>query len=211
MIDNYFRSAGILGVALAGSIAAGPVAAISLSLVDAADIASSNITVGVGDTFSIFVRATDMPLTNSGGVNVDWTDGILQLDSWTVFAPFDEISLGAPTTTSNSISNLTGGIFIVNDPVAGDFNFAQLNFTALAPSGTPLNLTAIESVLGWTDSLGNPITFDSVLGATVTVTAVPVPAAIWLLGSGLIGMVMVARGRTAARPAEDRVGLKQAA
>lgn len=195
MIKRFVRNAGIVGTALAGGIAAGQATAITLSLVDAADINSSDISVAAGDTFSIFVRATDMPVTYSGAVDVDWTDGILQLNSWSVFTPFDEISLGAPVTTSNSISNLNGGVFL-GTPVSGAFNFAQLNFTALTPGGTPLNLTAIESVFGWTDDTGNPITFDNVFGATVTVSAVvPLPAAFWLLGSGLLGMLMVARTR----------------
>ena len=193
MIKKQLRNAGVAGIVFTGMIFAGQATAATLSLVDASDITSSNITVAVGDTFSIFVRATDMPETGSGSVTIDWTDGILQLDSWAVLPPFDDVSLGDPTVTSNSISELNGGMFF-NLP-SGDFNFAQLDFTALAPTGTALNLTAIESVLGWTTDTGSVINFDSVFGATVTVTAVPLPAAAWLFGVGLIGLITIARRR----------------
>ena len=194
MIKNQLRNTGVAGIVLTGMIFAGQATAATLSLVDASDITSSNITVGVGETFSIFVRATDMPETGSGSVTIDWTDGILQLDSWAVLPPYDDIKLWDPTVTSNSISELNGGVLLAA-PLSGDFNFAQLDFTALAPTGTALNLTAIESFLGWTTYTGEMLNFDSVFGATVTVTEVPLPAAAWLFGAGLIGLITIARRR----------------
>lgn len=194
MSNRQLRNAGIAGIALTGMIIAGQVTASTLSIVDASNIASSNITVTVGDTFSIFVRATEMPETGSGSVNLDWTDGILQLDSWVVLAPYDDISLGAPTVTSNSITALNGGV-LFEAPLSGDFNFAQLGFTALNPTGTPINLTAIESASGWTTYTGSVINFDNVFGATVTVTEVPLPAPALLFGAGLLGLMVIARRR----------------
>lgn len=68
------------------------------------------------------------------------------------------------------------------------FVLATLTFSA---SGLlPGESTAIDiaSVLALGDAAGNPLAVDSLGGATVS--AVPLPAAIWLLGAGLLSLAL---------------------
>ncbi len=77
------------------------------------------------------------------------------------------------------------------------FDFFSMDFVAIPPpSQTNLNI-GIGAFGDW-QSGTNPafsITDVTYVGASVNVSAVPVPAAVWLFGSGLIGMVGIARRR----------------
>ncbi|MGB5409060.1 MAG: VPLPA-CTERM sorting domain-containing protein, partial [Thiogranum sp.] len=78
------------------------------------------------------------------------------------------------------------------DPlVTGDAPVASLTFTVLGNAGTT-EITVSDSALlgGWSPALTEAYVPGSV-------TVVPVPAAVWLFGSGLLGLVGVARRRRA--------------
>ena len=73
-------------------------------------------------------------------------------------------------------------------------DWTQLVTTALAPAGTQsMEVFLLHIQVGCNQDLacqGGSIYWDD-----VSVTAVPVPAAVWLFGSGLLGLVGVARRR----------------
>lgn len=72
------------------------------------------------------------------------------------------------------------------------FVLATLDFMVLAAGGTtPID---ILSVLSLGDALGDPVAVDGIGGSIVTVTAIPLPAAVWLLACA-IGMLPVTRSR----------------
>ena len=84
-----------------------------------------------------------------------------------------------------------------HDEFSGTINFLTLDFVATAA----MNL-ATETVIssgvgaagGWLDGSNGSITIDPYGSATLN--AVPVPAAVWLFGSGLIGLAGIARRST---------------
>lgn len=97
---------------------------------------------------------------------------------WNYFPGYN-IALMAGSTVLASDSSLT--------PNNG-FLTSIVNYTAL--SSNPLLGTALTIRL---TSYGTQVNFDNV---RLDVTTVPVPAAAWLLGSGLLGLIGVARRKT---------------
>lgn len=80
--------------------------------------------------------------------------------------------------------------------VGQNLNFLMLS-TVGTKSTTPIAVTEYKNVNGnamWNLASDGTLTYS----APAAVSAVPVPAAVWLLGSGLIGMVGVARRRKVA-------------
>ena len=79
------------------------------------------------------------------------------------------------------------------------FNIYDLVFDAVNTGNSPVDvgISLFEDV--WWDSIGLDPLSDAdqprLVDATVTVGAVPVPSAVWLFGSGLIGLVGIARRR----------------
>lgn len=117
---------------------------------------------------------------------------------------------GAATISGDTDGN---GNFTINFPVleaqwsGGIFTIGKTS-NGLGGTGTDLNCTAVAgnfscqgSVIidGADDTLGfagQEVQFDLV-GNMPVVSAVPVPAAVWLFGSGLLGLVGVARRKNA--------------
>ena len=85
-------------------------------------------------------------------------------------------------------------------PIPGAFNnlFGTITVQAPATPGTIniLGTSLQDPELGNVDPGFNPISID--YSDTVSIAVVPVPAAVWLFGSGLLGLVGVARRRKAA-------------
>jgi len=89
----------------------------------------------------------------------------------------DTISYGNPTYTTYNIddpNNATWGIYVL------DIDLADFNFLGSSP---------VETIRL---NIGNASAVPSFIGAYNT-SPIPVPAAVWLFGSGLLGLVGVAR------------------
>jgi hypothetical protein len=83
------------------------------------------------------------------------------------------------------------GISILTDTIIG-----TLTFNVVGTPGSSTTISVAES-LNWSGSFdvnGTQI-FPSYAGATLSVNAVPIPAAVWLLLSGLVGMFGMASRR----------------
>jgi len=100
----------------------------------------------------------------------------LDMTGWTVFWNGGDIDMGAGTTAGGNLDHFATITCGVDCAVGDSFT---LDYAANVPSGPFLG-------------------FFYTLRLEGTVAAVPVPAAVWLFGSGLIGLAGVARRRKAA-------------
>ena len=85
-----------------------------------------------------------------------------------------------------------------------NFDIATLIFVALTPQGNT-DISFIANQPAWVDANNvdlAPALQPNYVGASITITTpagtVPVPAAIWLFGSGLIGLIGLARRKVRA-------------
>jgi len=138
-----------------------------------------------GDTFSASVWAMSWTQKFGGSDELDPTNlGDLQLIFKDVGGAITgQFEVFADVTDDNS------NIYLAPD------TWTQMTLAATAPANTDsvtFQLLHIQAGEGADLFAGGAIRFDD---ASLTVTAVPVPAAVWLFGSGLLGLVGVARRR----------------
>jgi len=157
-------------------------------------------TVAVGDAFTLTVSGTDFFTdVSAGSVLITWDSNLLQLSSTLTDVGTSAALNGFPIDfgTNTLVPGQLEATFSTFGTVAGPgFDFFSLDFIAIPPPGE----SAVDIFAGffgdWQDGSGADITPVTYVGASVEVSAVPVPAAVWLFGSGLIGLVGIARRRT---------------
>ena len=181
--------ASVLGLAMMAGVGVANAATVSLT---------PNIASGiVGDTFNFTIDATDFLDGSAGGqFTVNWdpsvftaTGGAVNNILWDV----GTVNLGTSGQASINFTNIFGP-----DVTGPSFGIATLSLQATGGPVSPVlpNITMAASG-NWFDLNNVNITSAVVFnGATVTVNAIPVPAAVWLFGSGLLGLVGVARRRS---------------
>lgn len=138
----------------------------------------------------------------------DGYGGLSAGDTVTVTGIFDDSALsgGSGTVGFGSSSGNTLSI------AAGSLSFTQANDALFGTTGASMTLLSgsldsfdYQAIIG---TNGAPANFDSIFlsffadaslvgdwRTTVNMSAVPVPAALWLFGSGLLGLAGIARGR----------------
>jgi len=196
---NMKLTKGLLG--LGALLIAGQVNAEIVSLTP------SVTSVVVNDPFTLTVQGSEFfDDVSSGSVEVSWDSTAMTLTSSvadlgaSALANGFPLDFGVTTITTDSLTGLStlsatyGTFATVFGPT---FDFFSMDFVAIPPpSQTTLDI-GIGAFGDW-QSGTNPafsITNVTYAGATVNVNPVPVPAAVWLFGSGLIGMVGIARRR----------------
>ncbi len=217
MKSKRFNKLALALALVSGSLALPAAQASILELADATG--NTNISVTAGSAFSLYVKA-DVGTAQivQGSVDVSWGSGLNFTGySWQSGLSF---SFSTPTVTANGVSGLTAGNvgFVGPTPVfnpaeSAQFDFMKLDFTAdPAAAGTTVNVNLVANsgnYLGWASEQFDPVAnqfqvydynFTNVYGANVSIvaggsTAVPVPPALWLFGTGLLGLVGIGRRR----------------
>lgn len=170
--------AGIKKLALAATLFGA-----SVGLAQAAYVSGS---FGVGGAYSLAGDELTFNSVTSGIGDVDFSTTInfSTLDGTIINGVIDLASFTTPVT---DVFEIGGWTLDIDSLVVGQ-------------SGAVVELdgTGIISGYGYTPTPVNwGFSAQTASSYSMTITAVPVPAAVWLFGSGLIGMVAVARRKTA--------------
>jgi len=166
-----------------------------------------------GDSFSAVIQANFSDVTggvSEGAFQLSWDPTLLALQTSTASTDITNVLLtqflangGDAGFTSSNLDAVAGtldfGFTLCPLAFPCDFLsvFDMLNVTFdVLPSASGVTSAALSaSFLGDFGQDGVAVTAPTFNGATVNINAVPVPAAIWLFGSGLIGMIAISRRR----------------
>lgn len=151
--------------------------------------------VNQGDTFSLdIVGSGFVSNVDGGGVNLSFDPTKLNVLSVTI----DDLVWDFVTDigTIDNVAGTVNGITVSawDNIVTGDFTVATIQFLEISGGSflnSPIGITeyALDPWVGG----GSQINPDFVNGTVTAVSAVPVPAAVWLFGSGLLALTSIAR------------------
>lgn len=185
MIKTIFKIFSLIGLQLA-----------VLGSVHSASIGfnSSLVNVNQSDSFSLIVQGSDFSPFVGGGLNMSFDASVLNISSVTINTTVFDFAVDAGIV-DNNFGRLLNTSFNSFAGASGDFDIMTINFTAVGAGSSELILS--ESLLWvFADTSGNLIGDQiSYASAMVNVQPVPVPAALWLFGSGMITLSWFARRR----------------
>lgn len=175
----------VMGTTLITASAAQAVT-ISLDPASTTSVAGSNFSLDVLADFS----STEII---QGSVEFNFDSNLLSYTGFSWNSDFLSLfPLAELEIESSEIVSIGFGTF---DTVTGDgHTIGTISFDALAVGSTAVNMGVSSFHGDYLDSGYNIVTA-SFNNATVDISAVPVPAAVWLFGSGLIGLAGIARRR----------------
>ncbi len=150
---------------------------------------TGDYSVGASNS-SDLTTVTDVTLSTVGTAGVATVDFGTTInfstpdEASTIGNPFGTADLLAPASVNNFFTFAGWQLDLATLSVEGDTTpeFLHLSGTGVV-SGNDYQSTGVT----WSLSASNATTY------SMTVTAVPVPAAVWLFGSGLIGLIGIAR------------------
>lgn len=149
--------------------------------------------VSESDIFSLDVVGQGfVSNVDGGGIDLTFDSSVLNVLSVTI----DELvwdfgGAGINTGTIDNVAGTVNGIMVNTfSNVTGDFTVATIQFQTIGGIGSTSGLTLTEYALNPWASGGSAIN-PTFVGGNVSV--VPVPAAVWLFGSGLIALTSLAR------------------
>ena len=149
--------------------------------------------VGESSVFTLNVIGTGfVDNVDGGGIDLSFDPSVLNVLSVSIDTVVWDF-----TTSTGIIDNVAGtvnGIAVTAlSSVTGDFSVASIEFQAVGIAGLNTDLLLAEYALNPWASGGSNITPLSFVNANVAISPVPVPAAVWLFGSGLLTLLSVAR------------------
>jgi len=156
----------------------------------------NSLIVSPGDNFSLTIQGNGFPAIVGGGLNIDFDAAVLQIDQVTINQSVFSFYMGRGIEEGH-IDNIAGRLsntaFNTFFGASNSFDIMTIDFTALSSGSSLLSLSE-SSIWVFSDiygtAVGDGISFST---ATINVAAVPLPAAIWLLGSGLLVLLNVRR------------------
>jgi hypothetical protein len=141
--------------------------------------------VGIGEAFTISIVGTGFTELSGGVIDLGFDSTHVQIDNVVVDPYFDFFPDGGGPAAGDTWPGIGFDVF-GNDPATGDFTIATITATVLTAGIS--NLT----ILGTSEFFSTTALLSPVLDVG-TISSVPVPAAIWLFGSGLLGLIGIAR------------------
>jgi hypothetical protein len=181
---NILKTIGLIATLLAATSAHSATVSV--------DPVTTNVTLGT--TFTVDVVGTGFPVTEGGGFSLGFDASVLQVTNVTV-----DNTTWAFSHSTGSLDNGSGtldDVWVADfsfPGISGDFVVATIEFqaTGVGTSGLSLAASALNPWACSGVSCGE--SFDQ--SASVTVSAIPLPAAAWLFGSALLGLVTVSSRR----------------
>lgn len=147
--------------------------------------------VALGDSIAFDLSLDLSTATYSGWVDISYDNSLLSFTGTSNLSSFwDTINV------SDSGSVVTIYFESMTSETATN-TVLTLGFDTLDAGLGSLGIDNHGASVSFLDVNSHGISGISYVGADYTITAVPVPAAVWLFGSGLLGLVGVARRRTA--------------
>ncbi|MBL8202232.1 MAG: PEP-CTERM sorting domain-containing protein [Chromatiales bacterium] len=150
-------------------------------------ITASTLTPVEGQSFTLTL-AGDIPNTFTGTIAMAFDASKVAYVSGAVLAPYTVFTKNSPTTANPTVFDVERPTSSGPDP--GVYNIAVLTFQALSAGAAGIVLNDDGgNVSGWFDDTVNadyiPVDY---IQANVQVQAVPAPATLWLLATGLAGL-----------------------
>lgn len=152
--------------------------------------------VNSNEIFSLNIIGTGFAeIVDGGGIDLSFDASVLEVLSVTIdTAVWNFFPVAGPVIgTIDNVAGTVNGIAVNALPstITGDFIVATIQFQAVGLFGTNSALTLSEYAINPWASGGSVITPLNFVNGNVSV--VPVPAAAWLFGSGLLALMSVAR------------------
>ena len=147
--------------------------------------------VGLSETFDVDIVGTDFIAPLAGGTfDLGFDSAKLQINSVTINTAIYDFFPDGGELLSPGLWGTVGFDTFFTAPT-GNMTIATINLTALMEGSSQLVILNSAFFDDGTDQL-NPTLLPG------TVSSVPVPAAVWLFGSGLLGLLGIARRKKAA-------------
>jgi hypothetical protein len=149
--------------------------------------------VMVGDTFTVDIVGSNFKELAGGTIDLGFDSALLTILSVAVNSSVFDF---APDGGSPAIGNRWKGIgfdTFVHDPATGTVTIATITLKADAEGISSLMIKWSSKFFSATKQI-----YPALLVGTVNTSSgvVPVPAAVWLFGSGLLGLIGIARRKT---------------
>lgn len=181
-------SAAIMLISLVSSVNAA-----SVSLVPTSNV--NNVLANDIVAFDIIMDFTDIP-TLGGGFDVAFDSAFLQFESYTSAGLGDPDFGRDPDIMAGLLESAAFGDF---NGLSGPALVGSVNFSVLPALGDGLTSIMTQATNGIGGPFVSAIDFVSIIPVTynrVDITGVPVPAALWLFGSALLGLAGLIRANS---------------
>ena len=148
-------------------------------------------TVVPGSSFSLnivgqgFSTTDALAMLSGGTIDFSYNNSVIQVVSVSVDPYWDFLPVSGTNISLGHWSGIGFDVF-ANNPIGGDFTIATVTFTSIGFGISPLDILSTSQFFSATTRLA-PI----LANASIQVTPVPLPAAGWLLLSGLVGITRV--------------------
>jgi len=151
-------------------------------------------TVTLGSTFMLEIIGTGFTGTEGGGATFTFDETLLQVNSVSIDTGVWDFATipGAIDNANGDVAGIAVAAYV--DPGAS-FTVATVEFAAIGIGSTSLVLS--ENPVNLWASGGSEIYPTLINGDVIVVAAVPVPPALYLFGSGLLGLVGLGRRKLA--------------